>query len=275
MGIRIRRLFSELRRRKVYHVAVVYGAVGYGVAEGAGWVFGLLELPQVWEQVAAAIVVLGFPIALVLAWAFEIRPEGSSGGTEPKGNRVGRHGEDRSIAVLPFESLSSDPDGDYFADGITEELTNALARQKGLRVAARTSAFAFKGQRIDVREIGERLNVSHVIEGSVRRSGRALRITAQLIDTADGFHLWSDQFDRKLQIAGLSNPEQTRLKYEDPETGTLAVYHFENDRLRAAETVNRAGDHMSARRLIAADPAPSRADVEAVGGNLRELLKRR
>lgn len=86
---------------------------------------------------------------------------------------------------------------------------------------------------------------------------------------------WSDQFDRKLQIAGLSNPEQTRLKYEDPETGTLAVYHFENDRLRAAETVNRAGDHMSARRLIAADPAPSRADVEAVGGNLRDLLKRR
>jgi serine/threonine-protein kinase len=101
------------------------------------------------------------------------------------------------VAVLPFDSLSAEPEGDYFADGISEELTNALARQKGLRVAARTSAFAFKGERLDVREIGERLDVSHVIEGSVRRSGQTLRITAQLIDTHNGYHVWSDQFDRE------------------------------------------------------------------------------
>ena len=82
------------------------------------------------------------------------------------------------------------------ADGITEEITNALAKQKGLRVAARTSAFAFKGERIDIREIGKKLNVAHVIEGSVRRSERALRITAQLISAEDGYHLWSEQFER-------------------------------------------------------------------------------
>jgi TolB-like protein/Flp pilus assembly protein TadD len=92
--------------------------------------------------------------------------------------------------------MSPHPEGDYFADGITEELTNALARQTGLRVAARTSAFRFKGEKVDIREIGQRLNVSHVIEGSVRRTDQALRITAQLINTKDGYHVWSEQYDR-------------------------------------------------------------------------------
>jgi len=198
MAARIRHFLFELRRRKVFHVAVVYVAVGYGVAEGADWLFGLLELPPVWGQAAAAIVLLGLPIALVLAWAFEVRPErpGLAPELEKPKTPAEQSSEGRSIAVLPFESLSSDPEGDYFADGITEELTNALARQRGLRVAARTSAFAFKGERVDVREIGRLLNASHVIEGSVRRSDQALRITAQLIDARDGYHLWSDQFDR-------------------------------------------------------------------------------
>jgi len=198
VATRVRHFLSELRRRKVYQVAVVYAVVGYGVAEGGDWLFGLLELPPVWGQAAAAIVFLGFPIALVLAWAFEVRPErpGPAPELEEPETATEKSSEGRSIAVLPFENLSSDPEGDYFADGIAEELTNALARQKGLRVAARTSAFAFKGEHVDVREIGQRLNVSHVIEGSVRRSDQALRITAQLIDTSDGYHLWSDQFDR-------------------------------------------------------------------------------
>ncbi len=198
MANRIRHLLSELRRRKVYHVAVVYVAVGLGVAQGADWLFSLMELPTLWARAAAVIVLLGFPIALVLAWAFEIKPESPPPEEDQDKAPVTQADSERSIAVLPFESFSSDPEGDYFADGITEELTNALARQKGLRVAARTSAFAFKGERRDIREIGQALNVSHVIEGSVRRSDQALRITAQLIDTRDGFHLWSDQFDREL-----------------------------------------------------------------------------
>jgi TolB-like protein/Flp pilus assembly protein TadD len=135
-----------------------------------------------------------------LAWIYEVRPEApthSHEGSAPDGARIEEGpAQARSIAVLPFDSLSPDPEGDYFADGIAEELINTLARQEGLRVVARTSSFAFRGERVDVRDIGRRLSVSHVIEGSVRRTDRALRITAQLIDTGDGYHVWSEQFDR-------------------------------------------------------------------------------
>ncbi len=205
MAVRIRKLLSELRRRKVYHVAVVYVVVGWGVSQGAEFLFGdVLGLQAVVWQAAMALVLLGFPVALVLAWAYEVRPEESASEAETVERGTGADAgdppepelADPSIAVLPFESLSPDPEGDYFADGITEEITNALAKQKGLRVAARTSAFVFKDQRIDIREIGQKLNVAHVVEGSVRRSDRALRITAQLIGAEDGYHLWSDQFDR-------------------------------------------------------------------------------
>ncbi|MCB1552173.1 MAG: hypothetical protein KDJ14_00090 [Xanthomonadales bacterium] len=105
----------------------------------------------------------------------------------------------RSIAVLPFANLSSDPEQEYFSDGMTEELLNVLAKIPGLKVAARTSVFQFKGQGGDVREIGGKLGVSHVIEGSVRRDGQQIRVTAQLIRVADGFHVWSETYDRKLE----------------------------------------------------------------------------
>jgi serine/threonine-protein kinase len=104
----------------------------------------------------------------------------------------------RSIAVLPFVNMSADPDNEYFTDGITEDVINALTKIAGLRVAARTSAFAFKGKDADVREIGRRLNVGTVLEGSVRRAANRLRVTAQLVDVADGYHLWSEKYDREL-----------------------------------------------------------------------------
>jgi TolB-like protein/Tfp pilus assembly protein PilF len=104
----------------------------------------------------------------------------------------------RSIAVLPFTTMSGDPEADYFAEGVADEITTALARIPELSVAARTSAFAFKGARLDVREIGRRLGVGVVLEGSVRRSGTRLRVTAQLINVADGYHLWSERYDREL-----------------------------------------------------------------------------
>jgi len=103
-----------------------------------------------------------------------------------------------AVAVLPFKNMSADPENEYFSDGLAEELINALAQVSGLRVAARTSAFSFKGKDMDVREIGRTLNVGTVLEGSVRRSGKSLRVTAQLINVADGFHLWSERFDRKM-----------------------------------------------------------------------------
>jgi len=101
--------------------------------------------------------------------------------------------------VLPFANLSADPENEFFADGMTDEVINALAKVPGLRVVSRTSAFAFKGKQLDVREIGAQLNVQAVVEGSVRRSGRRLRLSAQLTNVADGYQLWSESFDRELE----------------------------------------------------------------------------
>ncbi|MCZ6520570.1 MAG: adenylate/guanylate cyclase domain-containing protein, partial [Bacteroidetes bacterium] len=105
----------------------------------------------------------------------------------------------KSLAVLPFVNMSADAENEYFSDGITEEILNALAKVDGLQVTARTSSFAFKGKNMDLREIGAQLNVQHILEGSVRKAGNKVRITAQLINSADGYHLWSDTFDRKLE----------------------------------------------------------------------------
>ena len=106
--------------------------------------------------------------------------------------------EGPSIVVLPFANMSADPDQEYFCDGMAEEVINALTQLEGLHVVARTSAFSFKGRDVDIREIGEKLGVRSVLEGSVRKAGDRLRITAQLINVADGYHLWSDRFDRQL-----------------------------------------------------------------------------
>src|SRR5207248_7204193 len=105
----------------------------------------------------------------------------------------------KSIAVLPFANLSADAENEYFCDGLAEELLNALAKIEGLKVAARTSAFSFKGKNTQVSEIGNVLNVKTVLEGSVRKSGNKLRITVQLINAADGYHLWSERYDREMQ----------------------------------------------------------------------------
>ena len=102
------------------------------------------------------------------------------------------------LAVLPFVNMSADPENEYFSDGITEELLNALTRVEGLQVTSRTSAFAFKGKQDDIRDIAIRLNVDKVLEGSVRKSGNRVRITAQLINAADGYHIWSENYDRNL-----------------------------------------------------------------------------
>jgi TolB-like protein/Tfp pilus assembly protein PilF len=112
---------------------------------------------------------------------------------------TGRLSETPSIAVLPFANMSADPDNEYFCDGLAEELLNALSKIESLRVAARTSAFSFKGKETDIRQIGQKLNVSAVLEGSVRKAGNRLRITAQLVNVADGYHLWSERYDRELQ----------------------------------------------------------------------------
>jgi TolB-like protein len=199
----VRTFLAELRRRKVYQVAGVYAVVAFVIWQVADIAFPSLGLPESAVGVVMIFTVLGFPVALVLAWAYELRPEETMAATDeaeperPISSRVAATQED-SVAILPFESMSPEKEGEYFADGIAEEITNVLASLDDLHVAARTSAFAFKGRHADIREIGQRLNVSYVVEGSVRRAGDTLRITAQLIDTSSGYHLWSERFDRAL-----------------------------------------------------------------------------
>ncbi len=228
-----RRLFAELKRRKVFRVAAVYGAVGFAVLQGADVLIPALHLPPQLTTGVAVVVLLGFPIALVLAWAYERTPEGVKLTQEaapeeltaivdlPAGRRwvagiaalfgtallvaggwwvLGRSssGGYDSIAVLPFANLSDVEENEYLGDGLAEELLNALARIDGLKVAARTSAFAFRGAGVNVREIGETLGVSTVLEGSVRRSNERVRINVQLVDAADGFRVWSSEYDRKI-----------------------------------------------------------------------------
>lgn len=188
----LRRFLSELRRRRVYNVALVYAAVAFVVWQVADIALPSLGLPESAVALVLVLTLLGFPVALVLAWAYELRPEESAPSSSPTAPPPAA-----SVAVLPFENMGAGQEDACFADGIAEELTHALGRVPTLRVAARTSAFSFRAERLDVREIGARLGVAHVVEGSVRRSGDRLRVTAQLIDARGGFHLWSGRYERE------------------------------------------------------------------------------
>jgi len=240
--------FAELKRRNVIRIALFYGAGAWVVLQVADVLLGIIEAPEGSLRLLAIVLALGFPFALVLAWAFEITPEGirrdrdlpedgrASAEAARKlnvativllllaiallswnmfGNRAappvqqavprtaapppGPAGTlDLSIAVLPFVNMSQDPANEYFSEGLSEEVLNVLARIEDFRVAGRTSSFAFKGQNQDLRAIGERLGVANILEGSVRRQGDRVRVTAQLIDTRTGYHLWSDNYDREL-----------------------------------------------------------------------------
>jgi TolB-like protein/Flp pilus assembly protein TadD len=223
---------AEIKRRRVGKVAIGYGAVAWAVTEGCSVIFPALHVPEWAMTFIVVFLLVGFPVAMVLAWIFDVGPEGIHR-TEPlpeyppaarvrqraifgvlvlvcmaglayllyeRGVGRANAGQPRnSIAVLPFTNLSGDASKEYFSDGMSEELLNLLARVPGLQVAARTSAFAYKGRNVDIRQVGKELGVETVLEGSVRQQGQQVRITAQLIDTESGFHLWSETYDRKLE----------------------------------------------------------------------------
>jgi adenylate cyclase len=203
-GATLSGFLRELRRRHVFRVAIAYGAVSWMVLEVASATFPPLGIPAWPLSLLAMLIILGFPVAIVLAWAFDITPAGVQR-TPP--SAAGERSDDQepcvtvstrrpSIAALPFADVSEERRFQFLGDGIADELINTLARRPELRVVARTSSFSFRDGSADVREIAARLDVGYVIEGSIRMTGDRLRINAQLVDAASGFALWSGTYDR-------------------------------------------------------------------------------
>lgn len=227
--------WSELKRRNVVRVGTAYAVMAWLLTEVSDTLFPNLGLPQWTVTLVIALLLIGLPLALFLAWAYELTPEGikKSAEVHPResithfmgrrldfviigvlalalgwfvwdkfGASVQRGAASQlepSIAVLPFTDMSPAGDQAYFADGLSEEILNLLAGIRELKVTGRTSSFSFKGKDVPIPEIGRALGVAHVLEGSVRKAGDRLRITAQLIKADDGFHLWSDSYDRQLE----------------------------------------------------------------------------
>jgi len=254
-------LFEELKRRNVFRVGIAYAVTAWLLLQVADIVLQNIDAPGWLMKAIMLLLAIGFPLALLFAWAFELTPEGlkkekdvdrtrsitqqtgrkldrtiivimalalgyfawdkflspPAAGIQAENNNATSAGQtvaaanreaapkalaggppEKSIAVLPFVNMSNDPDQEFFSDGISEELLNVLAKYPGLRVAARTSSFQFKGKNLDIGEIARLLKVKHVLEGSVRKSGSKLRITAQLIQADTGYHLWSQTYDREL-----------------------------------------------------------------------------
>ena len=252
-------LLTELKRRNLFRIAALYLVGGWIILQVADVLFGLLDLPGWSLRLVVAILALGFPVALVFAWIYEVTPEGlkPARAVSPEqsitsetgrklntaitvilviavllliGDRIFQRDvpqspvtsqaveynsvtdnglaseslsppapQKQSVAVLPFVDMSPAKDQEYFTDGLTENLLNGLAQVPGLQVAGRTSSFAFKNKNEDLRSVGEQLGVANILEGSVQKSGERIRITAQLVNASNGYHLWSQTFDRTLE----------------------------------------------------------------------------
>src|SRR5262245_41042677 len=232
--------FSELKRRNVYKVAVAYIVGGWALSQGVAQVFPVFDVPNWAIRLVVLLIIIGLPIALVLAWAFEITPQGirrtetadampqtgrqrnnawiyvvvvgalvSIGlfflGRYTAGSAASRNSEadtaipQNSIAVLPLINESGDPKDEYFSDGLSEELIAALAQISGLKVIGRSSSFRFKDRQEEPKTIGQKLGVSTLLDGTVRKQGDRVRIVAALVNAADGIQLWTRTFDRQLK----------------------------------------------------------------------------
>ena len=230
----LQNFFSELKRRNVYKVAVAYIVGGWALSEGISQVFPVFDVPNAIIRLIVILMIAGLPVALVLAWMFEITPEGIKrtatadampASAKPKkylwlyvvviGAAIsiglfflGRYSapltaslartSNKSIAVLPFSDLSPNHDQESFSDGMAEEILNALAHIKDLKVVGRASSFFYKGKNVSLKQIGSELGVANILEGSVRKQGEQVRITSALTRAADGLQLWSKSYDGTL-----------------------------------------------------------------------------
>jgi adenylate cyclase len=186
-------LTAELRRRDVYPFIVAYAVVAWVLLQIGEVTFEPLGLPAWAMTVLVIVVIAGFPVAILIAWRYDIAPFGIL--RQMRRRRTAESGDKPSIAVLPFADMSAEKDQVYFCEGVAEEILNALTRIRQIRVAARTSSFRFDSGMGDVRDIGRLLGVMAILEGSVRKAGNHLRVTAQLVNVEDGYHLWSKSFD--------------------------------------------------------------------------------
>ncbi len=197
--------WEEIKRRKVGRVAVAYAIVAWLLVEVVVTVEEPLNLPGWLDTSVIVLVMLGFPLALVLSWAYDLTPTGIER-TENLENADEASQEQESLpdilpdslAVLPFANRSDDPEQEYFSDGLTEDIITDLSLVPGLFVIARNSTFTYKDKSVDVRQLGQELGVRYVLEGSVRKSGDQVRVTAQLIEAASGQQLWGKKYDRGL-----------------------------------------------------------------------------
>src|SRR6266516_3706922 len=230
--------FSELKRRNVYKVAVAYGVVAWLLMQVASQIFPFFDIPNWVVRGVVLLLIIGFPVALIIAWAFEMTPEGikrteaadaagqrshggawiyivlvgaalsvglffvgryTAGHAAPPRTEVTTAGPEKSIAVLPLINESGDPKDEYFSDGLSEELIAALAQISGLKVIGRSSSFRFKDRKEEQKAIGEKLGVSTLLDGTVRKQGDRVRIVAALVNATDGIQLWTRTFDRELK----------------------------------------------------------------------------
>src|SRR5205085_5810337 len=231
--------FAELKRRNVYKVAIAYIVAGWALSQGIAQVFPVFDVPNWTIRLIVVLIIIGLPVALVLAWAFEITPEGikrtemadrmpasaqrkkhtwiyivvvgaivsitlfllgrySAIGGAPRHSEAAIGIPQKSIAVLPFDNLSRDPDNAYFAEGVQDEILTRLAKVADLKVISRTSTQRFKSAPSDLREIAKQLGVMHIVEGSVQKANDQVRVNVQLINALTDAHLWADTYDRKL-----------------------------------------------------------------------------
>jgi TolB-like protein/Flp pilus assembly protein TadD len=194
--------FKELKRRKVFQVAGMYAIVGWLLIQIADTSFGNLSLPDWSITLVIVLVVLGFPLALLLAWAYDITPDKGEG-TAGRDSSAARSGTlpppDSSVAVLAFADMSPAGDQEYFCEGTADEIINLLSQVDGLQVTSRTSSFQYKGKSTDIRTIGDELGVACILQGSVRKAGEQLRVAVQLIAVAGDRHLWSERYERPVK----------------------------------------------------------------------------
>jgi adenylate cyclase len=196
--------FAELKRRKVYSVAIAYVVAGWALAQGIAQVLPIFDIPIWVVRFLVVLIVLGFPVALTLSWFFDFTRYGivrtPDRAPQPRIDALDPSiSQEKSIAVLPFKDLSAGPERDYLGEGIAEEILTALSKVDNLRVAARRSSFWFKDRDAELSEVASKLNVEHVVEGSIRRDGNRIRVTAELTECCKGFTLWSETFEREFQ----------------------------------------------------------------------------